>query len=124
MAAQLAVIFDASASRYRKDVLVDLVNQETLDICEPYAFAPGIRNFLSDMILESLEYRGHEWRSRGIDPGRASEEEIVRFVRPSLRAILSDAKVRARNDERRYLLLVDVIAAIAKRFCSVYPFCG
>lgn len=103
--------------------LTEFICHQAEDICRQTTVAPHICQFLSSIILESLLLRKDEWRTRGVEYGQTSMIEIVRLVHPSLRTVLSEASATAIQDGREYLMLVDVVAAIAKKWCRIFPFC-
>lgn len=103
--------------------LTEIIHQESVAICRPFVVDPAIGRLLADVIWESLLHRGGEWISRGVQLEKVSEKEIFLLIRPSIAAVLSKAKSVVENEGRDHVLLVDVLAAIAERWCHVWPMC-
>lgn len=82
----------------------------------------AISRFLTDVVVESLLRRTGEWKLKGIDPSRASADEIVGAFRPSLNRVMLTAGEIARA-EQRSVMLIDVLSAITIYACRVWPLC-
>lgn len=100
-----------------------IVVHEVNEICES-AGADGeiIRRFLTDVIVESLDRRTEEWRSKGINVHTASADQIAGTIRPSLGRIVQ-AAVAIASAEERTVMLIDILSAISIHMCAVWPLC-
>ncbi|MCL4504164.1 MAG: hypothetical protein M1438_20255 [Deltaproteobacteria bacterium] len=113
-----------SASGWQQDhTLIEIIHQEVLEICWPISVDISITRFLSDIILESLLFRKEEWRLKAGEPSQINENEVIRLIRPSLVTLLSEAKTGSQNKGREHLLLIDVLSAIHKLYCRIWPLC-
>jgi len=121
----LLTITDRLATpRLLKPDLTNLIHQKAVAICHPIMVNTAISHFLSSVLLESLSFRQEEWRLRGIDPSEAGIIQIVTWVRPSLVTLLSKATRCAQDKGRNDILLMDVLSAMHKNWCKIWPFCN
>jgi len=82
--------------------------------------APAVREFLMNLVRESLIYREQEWRAFNASP------ESAQTIRDALRKPLMDIveganqyAVRAEN----HAPLISVIEWLKDNWCGVFPFC-
>jgi hypothetical protein len=112
----------STASQLRK-TLTKLIYMMAMEICHPIYIQKNIIHLLSDVIIESLLYRKEEWIRRGVDPSETTSDEIIKVLRSSLSILLSEAKLNAKNDNREYLLQIDILVGIHGPWCKIFPFC-
>lgn len=99
-------------------VFADLEDHRGVSIDKP------VRAFVSNLVMESLEFRNGEWVERGLDPDKKSDAEgIASEIESAVRTVTGEADTYKSQTGSERVLLVGVVAQAHKEWCGVFPFC-
>jgi len=77
--------------------------------------------FIRATVFESLNERGREWQTEGMNPDDAGNAEGIAIrVRDSVAELLANTPSTGAHNQ---ILLIDVMAGVQARWCRIFPFC-